>query len=114
MTTYVALIRGIGPTNENMKGAKLKAAFETLKLRNVTPVIASGNVVFQSNAENTARLETQLEQAMYEQLGFKRTVIIRSKDELEKLLTKTPFKGIEDKKPNYLIVTFFKDRKKEL
>jgi uncharacterized protein (DUF1697 family) len=114
MPTYVALIRGIGPTNPNMRGVKLKATFETLKLKNVTPVIASGNVVFQSNMKDTAQLETKLEHAMSTQLGFQRSVIIRSKEELEKLVKKNPFKGVEDKKPNYLIVTFFKDKKKEL
>ncbi len=114
MTTYVALIRGIGPTNPNMKGTKLKAAFETLKLKNVTPVIASGNVVFQSELKDVGQLETKLEQVMDKQLGFRRAVIIRSKEELEKLIKKNPFKGVEDKKPNYLIVTFFKDKKKEL
>ncbi len=114
MKTYVALIRGIGPGNPNMKGEKLKAAFETLKLKNVTPVIASGNVVFQTDSEDEAKLETKLEQTMQKQLGFQRAVIIRSKEALEKLIKKDPFKGIEDKKPNYLIVTFFKDRKKEL
>jgi uncharacterized protein (DUF1697 family) len=114
MTTYVALIRGIGPTNPNMKGAKLKATFETLKLKNVIPVIASGNVVFQSDTKDVSKLELQLEETMYKQLGFRRSVIIRSKEDLEKLVKKDPFKNIEDKKPNYLIVTFFKDGKKEL
>jgi hypothetical protein len=27
---------------------------------------------------------------------------------------KNPFKGVRDEKPNYLIVTFFKDKRKEL
>jgi uncharacterized protein (DUF1697 family) len=114
MITYVALIRGIMPTNPNMKGEKLKATFETLKLKNVKPVIASGNVVFQSEIKDVKKLETQLEQAMEKQLGFKRAVIVRGKQELEKLIKKDPFKNIEDKKPNYLLVTFFKDNKKEL
>ncbi len=114
MPTYVALIRGIGPGNPNMKGERLKAAFETLKLKNVRPVIASGNVVFQTDAKDTAGLEAKLEQAMHKQLGFQRAVIVRSKEELQQLIQKDPFKGVEDKKPNYLIVTFFKDRKEEL
>ncbi len=114
MTTYVALIRGIGPTNPNMKSQKLKAAFETLKLKNVTPVIASGNVVFQSDTKDTVQLETKLEQVMNKELGFQRSVIIRSKEELEKLVRKNPFSRVEDKKPNYLIVTFLKNRKREL
>ena len=44
--TYVALLRGIGPTNPNMHPAKLKGAFEKMGLKNVKTVIASGNVVF--------------------------------------------------------------------
>jgi hypothetical protein len=41
---YVALLRGIMPTNPNMKGEKLKAVFEGLGFSNVHTVIASGNV----------------------------------------------------------------------
>ncbi len=114
MTTYVALIRGIMPTNPNMKGTSLKAVFEMLKLQNVTPVIASGNVVFQSDTKDITKLETSLEKIMEKELGFKRDVIIRSEGELKKIVKKDPFINIEDKKPNYLVVTFFKDRKKEL
>ncbi|MDB5204102.1 MAG: hypothetical protein JWP09_130 [Candidatus Taylorbacteria bacterium] len=114
MTTYVALIRGIMPTNPNMKGASLKTAFEMLNLENVTPVIASGNIVFQSDTKDITKLEAELEKVMEKNLGFKRDVIIRSQEDLERLVKKDPFKNIEDKKPNYLVVTFFKDRKKEL
>ncbi len=114
MTTYVALLRGIGPTNPNMKGEKLKAFFEGLGFTNVATVIASGNVVFDSSSGNTAALEAKIEKALPKILEFSSTTIIRSKTELEKLIKKDPFKGVEDKKPNYLVVTFFKDRRKEL
>jgi uncharacterized protein (DUF1697 family) len=113
MTTYVALIRGIMPTNPNMKGEKLKQVFESLSFKNVATVIASGNVVFDTDSKNTATLETKIEKAMHTQLGFERSTMVRSREELEQLVKNDPFKGIEDKKPNYLIVTFFKDRKKE-
>lgn len=114
MHTYVALIRGIMPTNPNMKGASLKSAFEILKLNNVTPVIASGNVVFQSDSKDVAKLETDLENIMEKMLGFKRSVIVRNREELERLVKKNPFKNIEDKKPNYLVVTFFQRQKKRI
>lgn len=114
MTTYVALLRGIMPTNPNMKGEKLKAVFESLGFKNVATVIASGNVVFESPSTDTAALEKKIEKALPAQLGFSSTTIIRSQTELEALTKKNPFKGIKDEKPNYLIVTFFKDRKKEL
>jgi uncharacterized protein (DUF1697 family) len=114
MTTYVALLRGIGPGNPNMKSEKLKAFFEYLGFKNVSTVIASGNVVFQTLSKNTAALEAKIEKALPEQLGFSRTTIVRSREELEKLIKKNPFKGVEDTLPNYLVVTFFKNRKEEL
>ncbi len=114
MTTYVALLRGIMPTNPNMKGERLKAVFESLGFESVSTVIASGNVVFDSASKDTAALEAKIEKELPRQLGFTSTTIIRSQEELEQLVKKNPFKGVKDEKPNYLVVTFFKDRKKEL
>ena len=114
MTTYVALLRGIMPMNPNMKGEKLKAVFESLGFKNVATVIASGNVVFDSAIKDTSALEAKIEKALPAQLGFTSTTMVRSSDDLTRLIKKNPFKGIKDEKPNYLVVTFFKDKKKEL
>jgi uncharacterized protein (DUF1697 family) len=111
---YVALLRGIGPSNPNMKGEKLKAVFEGLGFKNVHTVIASGNVVFESSSKNATLLETKIEQELPKKLGFNSTTIIRSREHLESLRKKNPFKDVKDEKPNYLIVTFFKDRRPEL
>lgn len=113
MNTYVALLRGIMPTNPNMRGEKLKGVFESMGFANVKTVIASGNVVFDTSLKNTPALETKIEKALTARLGFQSPTIIRSKHDLEALVQKNPFKGINDEKPNYLVVTFFKDRKLE-
>ncbi|HEU5114569.1 MAG TPA: DUF1697 domain-containing protein [Candidatus Paceibacterota bacterium] len=112
-TTYVALIRGIGPTNPNMKGEKLKAAFESLGFKNVVPVIASGNIVFESASKSPSALETKIEQGLSKILGFSRATIVRSRADIERLIKKNPFKGVKDEKPNYLVVTFFKSGQEE-
>lgn len=111
---YVALIRGIGPGNPNMKGEKLKGAFEALGLKNVHPVIASGNVVFDSSSSNVTALEEKIEKGLEKRLEFKRAVFVRSREELNALVKKNPFKGVKDERPNYLIVTFFKQPRKEV
>lgn len=111
---YVALLRGIMPMNPNMRGEKLREVFEALGLKNVATVIASGNVVFESPSKNTKLLEAKIEKALKATLGFSSTTIIRSEAELKALVKKNPFKGIKNEKPNYLVVTFFKDGKKEL
>jgi uncharacterized protein (DUF1697 family) len=111
---YVALLRGIMPTNPNMKSGKLKGVFESLGFKNVSTVIGSGNVVFSSPSKDTAALEAKIEKAFPKQLGFTSTTIVRSQKEIDALIKKNPFKGVKDEKPNYLIITFFKDRTKEL
>ena len=107
---YIALLRGIGPTNPNMKGERLKAVFEKIGFKNVYPVIASGNVIFDSPSKNQAALEAKIEKELPKRLGFKSATIIRSKEELEALVKKNPFKGAEHNRRSYLIATFLKDR----
>ncbi len=111
---YAALLRGIMPSNPNMKNEKLKGLFEELGFTNVKTVISSGNVLFESPSKNSKKLETDIEKALPEKLGFNSITIIRSREELEKLVKSNPFKGVKEDKNNYLIVTFFKDRRKEL
>ena len=114
MTTYVALLRGIMPMNPNMKGERLKKVFESLGLKDVATVIASGNVVFSSASKDTAALEAKIETALPKHLGFNSTTMVRGREELERLVKRNPFRGVKDGKPNYLVVTFFKDRRREL
>ncbi len=100
--------------NPNMKGERLREVFENLGFKKVRTVIASGNVIFDSPLKNMTMLEDKIERELPKQLKFNSTTIIRSQKEIQALVKKNPFKGIEDKKPNYLVVTFFKDRRAEL
>lgn len=102
------------PTNPNMRGEKLRTVFTNLGFVNVHTVIASGNVIFDSSSKNPATLEKKIELALSKQLGFSSCTMVRSSIEIETLIKKDPFKKIKDEKPNYLVVTFFKDRKPEL
>lgn len=114
MTKYVAIIRGVGPGNPNMHSAPLTKFFEGLGFQNVKTVISSGNVVFESNETKNEKLEELIEKELPQKLGFFRTTIVRSQEQLKKFVDTNPFNGIPDEKPNYLLVTFFKDGKDEL
>lgn len=110
---YAALLRGIGPGNPDTKNEKLKAAFESAGFTNVQTIISSGNLIFESRLKDTARLETRAEKALSEKLGLtKNFVVIRSREELEGLVKKNPFKGKGHGEDFYLLITFFKDRTK--
>lgn len=105
---YAALLRGIGPGNPNMHGAKLRGFFEDLGFSDVQSVISSGNVVFESPKRDVSALETKIEKALPAKLSFSSTTIIRSREELQKLADSAPFGKLEHGRQSYLMVTFFK------
>jgi uncharacterized protein (DUF1697 family) len=106
---YVALLRGIGPGNPNMRNEKLRGVFEDLGFGNVMSVISSGNVLFETDSKDAASLERRIEEKMFEQLGFHTTTIIRSRDQLKKLAQKRPFGDAEHSPKSSLNVTFLKN-----
>jgi uncharacterized protein (DUF1697 family) len=113
---YAAMIRGIGPGNPNMKGAKLAEAFASCGFTNVRPFLGSGNVLFESEITDVAQLEAMAEAALPRLLGFSRDVLIRSEAELQKIVDAAPFGELkhENSGKTYLTVTFFKSPPKDL
>jgi uncharacterized protein (DUF1697 family) len=109
---YVALLRGIGPSNPNMRNEKLRGVFQELGFQNVQTVITSGNVLFESPSRYVKSLEAAIEDAIQRQLGFSSTTIIRSHQQLRRLAGNNPFGSIEDSPTSRLNVTFLKKKPK--
>jgi len=105
---YVAFIRGVGPENPNMHSGKLKEFFEKLGFKNVKPLLSSGNIIFESAKENRNSFENLIEENLPKMLGFSRITIVRNYNELKKMFTSDPFKGVEDTPTSRLNVTFLK------
>jgi hypothetical protein len=61
MKSYVALLRGIAPTNPNMRNDRLRGVFAELGFSNVRTVISSGNVLFETDSSAVRALETKVE-----------------------------------------------------
>lgn len=109
MMKYVALLRGIGPSNPNMHGSQLKAAAESAGFKNVQALLSSGNVIFESNIADQAKIEDRLEKTWPAELGFNSMTIVRSQQQLQALVDVDPYKGaMHSNKKTYLLVTFFK------
>jgi uncharacterized protein (DUF1697 family) len=107
---YVALLRGIGPANPNMRNKKLAEVFIKLGFKNVQTVISSGNVLFESSSKNVPSIETKIENA----LPFKSVAIVRSLEELNKFANKNPFgKNAKHGSKSYLLVTFLKNKPRQ-
>jgi uncharacterized protein (DUF1697 family) len=113
---YAAMLRGIGPSNPNMKGDKLASVFTSIGCTDARPFLASGNVTFESDITVPAKLEAMAEEALPRLLGFSRDVFIRSEADLQKVVDANPFGELkhENSGKTYLTVTFFKTPPKDL
>jgi uncharacterized protein (DUF1697 family) len=105
---YVALLRGIGPLDPNMRNEKLRGVIQQLGYRNVETVMSSGNVLFDARAQRASTLEARIEKAWPQELGFSSTTIVRSRDEIRRLLAKNPFGDLAGAKGSNWQVTFLK------
>lgn len=92
---YFALLKGINVTgNKIIKMAELKSMFESLGFKNVRTYIQSGNVVFDSTAKAEA-IKKKIEKGIENKFGFKVTTVIRSRDEMEKIIKDYPFSKVK-------------------
>lgn len=110
MARYVALLRGIGPGNPNMRNDKLRATFEKVGFTEVKSVISSGNILFESAEKDQQKLEAKIEAALPRELGFSSIAIVRSRHELQRLVKHDPFAGISHTRETHLNVTFLKEK----
>lgn len=108
MTKYIALLRGISPTNPKMRNEKIRKVFEGLGLKNVTSVLSSGNIIFET-ARQASGLEKTIEEALRKDLDIISTTIIRSDEQLQQLIKKNPFGTYKHSTVSYLTVTFLKN-----
>jgi uncharacterized protein (DUF1697 family) len=73
-----------------IKMADLKDMLVGLHLSGIQTYIQSGNVIFESN-EDESLLRGRIEKAIQERFGFSTTAVIRSAEELQKLISDLPF-----------------------
>jgi uncharacterized protein (DUF1697 family) len=92
MIKYVAFLRGINVGGHKLiKMTKLAEIFSALKLQNVKTYIVSGNVLFDSDEKDPAKLTRKIEKGLQKSLGYEVDVILRTVAELEALMEQDPF-----------------------
>lgn len=107
MMNYVALIRGIMPSNPQMSNANLCRVIESLGYKNVRALLSSGNVIFASDERDEKSIARKITSVLQKELGINGHTIVRSQTNLENLLAKKPF-GDQTHQQNgsYQTVTF--------
>ena len=92
MTVFVAFLRGVNLGKRTVKSADLVSAFDGMGFANTRTLIASGNVIFEADAEPNlaARIETGLKQ----KFGFEIGTVLRTQEALREMVKAAPFKSI--------------------
>lgn len=103
MNTFIALLRAVNVGGIKLPMATLRQLCEDAGFTDVRTYIASGNVVFRTRM-GMAKAKAQLEAALEETMGRPVPVLMRTADELERVLSANPF---PDAPTNRVIVYFF-------
>lgn len=92
MSRRVAFLRGVNLGKRQVKGAELREVFEGLGFGSVRPLLASGNIAFESG--EGAGLQQKLETALARRFGFAIGVVLRTQEELQAMLAREPFVAV--------------------
>src|SRR5487761_1803082 len=92
MPTHIALLRGINVGGrKRVAMADLRNVVTSLGHADVATYIQSGNVLFSSAEDDTARLAADLEQAIAGTLGVQAGVVVLTRDELASVARDNPY-----------------------
>jgi uncharacterized protein (DUF1697 family) len=92
MSSHVALLRGINLGGRNKVGmAELREVVSSLGHDGVSTYIQSGNVLFSTAEQDTAKLAAGLAAAVTAAFGLKVSVVVVSRDELARILDRNPY-----------------------
>lgn len=88
---FVAFLRGMNLGDRRIKNEELKERFGELGLDEVACFRASGNVVFDAEERDEAKLRDRIEAGLAEALGYEVPVFLRDTAELRRIATFQPF-----------------------
>lgn len=87
---YCAFLRGVNVKGTNMKMADVCQVFKDAGMKEVTSILASGNIVFSSD-KNADELKKILEKAMSAHFSYEAFLFIKSREETEVFWNSIPF-----------------------
>ncbi len=107
MARWAALLRGVNVGgNRKLPMAELKAFVEALGCRDVRTLLASGNVVFETDDRDGSDLERLLEREAKARLALETDFLLRDAAELKQAIAANPFGEAAEVRPSHLLVVF--------
>jgi uncharacterized protein (DUF1697 family) len=91
MPRYVAFLRAINVGGRVVRMDQLRTLFEAMKFKQVETFIASGNVLFDTRADDTDAIEQRIEKHLGRALGYEVLTFVRSPAEIASTAAYEPF-----------------------
>jgi uncharacterized protein (DUF1697 family) len=108
MTRYVALLRGVNVGGITVKSADLRALAEELGLDDVRTVLATGNLLFDSD-EAAGKLTKRIEAGLSDRFGYDARIVLTTLDHVAAVVEAYPFEP--DREGYHAYVIFGTDQK---
>ncbi len=86
-----------------MKMAEVCKVFQDIGVKDVSSVLASGNIIFSSH-DSAENLKTKLEKKLSEYFDYEAFLFIRNEAEIKAILNSSPFDSLPDYH-NYIFIT---------
>jgi len=100
----VAFLRGINVGgNRKIDMGDLKKFFEKLKYQNVSTILNTGNVIFETNESDMKRITEVLEAGLTKQFKYPARVIVYDVSNVEKVIQSYPFDSNEADNQHYVV-----------
>jgi len=107
MSVVISMLRGVNVGGRNrLKMDALRALYTALGFRDAQTFIQSGNVVFRTTSKDSDALCRRIQGGIERSFGFRPEVVVRSVDQMRKVLARNPMAGRRDFDPSKLLVTF--------
>ncbi|MCL1668457.1 DUF1697 domain-containing protein [Elizabethkingia ursingii] len=103
MEKYCAFLRGVNVKGTNMKMAEVCKVFQNAGVKDVSSVLASGNIIF-SSADSVENLKTKLEKELSDYFDYEAFLFIRNEAEIRTIFSSSPF-GSSPEYHNYIFIT---------
>jgi uncharacterized protein (DUF1697 family) len=114
MIKYVAFLRAINVGGHTIiKMTDLKQIFEACGFENVQTYIQSGNVIFESDQEDTRALENRIASEVEKVTGHKTQLFVRTFREVQSIASKSPFTAKADETVHVALLKEKPDKKQQ-
>jgi uncharacterized protein (DUF1697 family) len=107
MKTYISFLRGINiGGNKLVKMEELKKAYNSLDFSDVRTFGLSGNVIFRSPEPKSEALARKIESRLRDIFGFDISVLIRTKEDVARIVKSNPFSNLSKEELGKVCVAF--------